>query len=144
MNMAHELILLGGALGLASIFAGLASARLNAPLLLVFLALGMLAGEDGPGGIVFSDFSTSYLVASVALAFILFEGGLKTDRHALRLAAWPALALATVGVVLTTAVVACAAVWLFDADWGQALLIGAVLAPTDAAAVAPAWRCRNG
>jgi hypothetical protein len=61
LNTAHELILVGGALGLLSILAGVISARFHAPLLLVFLALGMLAGEDGPGGIVFNDFQSSYL-----------------------------------------------------------------------------------
>ncbi len=81
---AHELILVGGLLGLLSIFAGLVSARVNAPLLLVFLVVGMLAGEDGPGGILFSDFRASYLIGSIALAAILFEGGFKTSRSMLR------------------------------------------------------------
>jgi potassium/hydrogen antiporter len=66
LNTAHELILVGGALDLLSILAGVISARFHAPLLLVFLALGMLAGEDGPGGIVFNDFQSSYLIGSIA------------------------------------------------------------------------------
>ncbi len=135
MNTAHELILLGGALGLLSILAGVVSARFQAPLLLVFLLLGMLAGEDGPGGIVFNDFQASYLIGSIALAIILFEGGLKTERAMIELAWRPSLALATVGVALTAGLVGAAAVWLFSLSWTEALLIGAVLAPTDAAAV---------
>ncbi len=135
MNTAHELILLGGALGLFSILAGAISARFQAPLLLVFLLLGMLAGEDGPGRIAFNDFRASYLIGSVALAIILFEGGLKTERAMIRLAWGPGLAFATAGVAITAGLVGAAAVWLFSLDWTEALLIGAVLAPTDAAAV---------
>ena len=135
VEQAHDLILLGGVLGLVSIFAGLASARIGAPLLLVFLAVGMLAGEDGPGGIQFSDFRASYLIGSIALAAILFEGGFKTERAMLKQAFWPALAMATAGVAITAGVVAGAGVVLFGVPWGEALVIGAALAPTDAAAV---------
>ncbi len=135
VNYTHDLMLFAGALGLASIFAGLVSARFNAPLLLVFLGIGMLAGEDGPGGVGFSDFGTAYLVGSIALATILFAGGLETKRSMLRAAFWPAALMATGGVVITTAIVAAAAVWLFDVPWVTGLAIGAALAPTDAAAV---------
>ena len=136
MEAAHELILLGGALGLLSVFAGLVSQRIGAPLLVVFLLLGMLAGEDGPGGIAFSDFPAAYLIGGVAMAVILFQGGLATSRRMLRLAMWPALALATVGVGATAVVVAGVVVLLSPLTWPGALLVGAVVAPTDAAAVA--------
>lgn len=135
MNTAHELILLGGVLGLISLVAGVIGARFNAPLLLIFLLLGVLAGEDGPGRIQFADFNAAYLIGSIALAIILFEGGLKTERSMIRIAAFPSLALATVGVALTAGIVGAAAVWLLSVPWTSALLIGAVLAPTDAAAV---------
>lgn len=135
MNTAHELILLAGALGLISVFAGAIGSRFNAPLLLVFLGLGMLAGEDGPGRIQFANFGTAYLVGSIALAIILFEGGLKTERAMIRAALWPSLVLATIGVLLTALIVAGAVVWVFGIPFIDALLIGAVLAPTDAAAV---------
>src|SRR5438309_184870 len=88
ITKAHELILLGGALGLLSIIAGLISRRVGAPMLLIFLALGMLAGEDGVLGIPYDDFTSAYLTGSVALAVILFEGGLKTP-----LAIWDAALL---------------------------------------------------
>jgi cell volume regulation protein A len=141
MQPAHEFILLGGALGLLSLILGLTlSRRIGAPLLLVFLVLGMLAGEDGPGGIAYNDHASAYLIGSIALAVILFEGGIKTDRRTLRLAAAPALALATLGVVVTAGLVGAAAWWLAGASLErgailQALLIGAIVAPTDAAAV---------
>src|SRR6202023_2567469 len=96
----HELILLGGVLGLLSIVAGLISRRVGAPMLLVFLALGMLAGEDGVLGIPYDDFTSAYLIGSVALAVILFEGGLKTPVSMLRLAFWPGPLLAPIGVAL--------------------------------------------
>jgi cell volume regulation protein A len=133
---AHELILVGGALGLASLFAGLASAKLGAPLLLVFLVAGMLAGEDGPGRIQFSDFHAAYLIGSIALAAILFEGGLKTEKSMLVAAFWPAAAMATAGVAITTGIVGASAVLMFGVPWVNGMAIGAALAPTDAAAVA--------
>src|SRR5262249_56734758 len=102
---AHGLILLGGVVGLASILAGLVSRRVGAPVLLVFLALGMLAGDDHVLGIPFDDFTSAYLIGRVALAVILFEGGLKTPVSMLRLAFWPAMVLATIGVAVTAAVV---------------------------------------
>ena len=136
MDSAHQFLFLSGALGLVAIFVGLLSARFGAPLLLVFLAIGMLAGEDGPGGIDFDDFRSAYLIGSAALAVILFEGGLKTSRSMVRLALWPALALATLGVLVTAGLVGGAIVWMLGAPWPVALLIGAAVAPTDAAAVA--------
>jgi cell volume regulation protein A len=135
VDASHQLILLGAALVLLSIFAGLFSARFGAPLLLVFLGLGMVAGEDGPGGIAFNDFQAAYLIGSVALAVILFDGGLRAERDAVARALWPALALATVGVVVTAAVVAVVAALVFSVSWAQGLLIGATVASTDAAAV---------
>ena len=92
MDAAHHLVLLAGALGLLSIFAGLFLARFGTPLLLAFLAIGLLFGKQGPVGLVFNDFQTSYLIGSVALAVILFEGGLKTKRSMLKIALGPALA----------------------------------------------------
>jgi cell volume regulation protein A len=136
IEKAHQLILLGGALGLASIIAGLISRRVGAPVLLVFLALGMLAGEDGVLGIPYDDFTSAYLIGSVALAVILFEGGLKTRVSMFRLAFWPAAVLATIGVAVTAAVLGCFVTLINGVPLLGALLAGAVAAPTDAAAVA--------
>ena len=135
MAAAHEIILVAGVLCLLAILAGLLSARIGTPLLLVFIAVGMLAGEDGPGGILFDDFRTAYLVGSLALAAILFQGGLDTERGMIERAFWPAIALATVGVAISAGVVGTAAVFLFGVSWPEALLLGAATAPTDAAAV---------
>jgi cell volume regulation protein A len=132
---AHELILLGGMLGLLSIIAGLISRRVGAPMLLVFLALGMLAGEDGVLGIPYDDFTSAYLIGSVALAVILLEGGLKTSLSMLRLAFWPAAVLATIGVAVTAAILGIFVALVDGAPLIPALLAGSAAAPTDAAAV---------
>jgi cell volume regulation protein A len=143
VEASHHLILLGSALVLLSIFAGVFSARFGAPLLLVFLGLGILAGEEGPGGILFRDFHAAYLIGSVALAIILFDGGLRTDPTDVRRALWPSLALATIGVIVTATIVGAAAALLFSASWTRGLLIGAIVAPTDAAAVSALLHLRR-
>jgi cell volume regulation protein A len=135
MELAHDLILVGAGPGVLSILAGLAYRRLGAPVLLVFLVLGMLAGEDGPGGIPYTDFYSAYLIGSVALAVILFEGGLKTHLSIMRLAIWPALALAVVGVGITAAAVAGTVMLVAGVPFVMAMLFGAAVSPTDAAAV---------
>lgn len=136
MAFSHEVILIGAALGVLSVLAALLSRRLGAPVLLVFLLVGMLAGGDGPGGIRYDDFASAYLVGSVALAVILLEGGLKTHPSMLRLALWPALALAVIGVAITAAIVGAAVSVLAGVPFVMAMLVGAAVAPTDAAAVA--------
>jgi potassium/hydrogen antiporter len=135
MEASSELILLGGLLLLLSVFAGAVSARLGAPLLLAFLGLGMLAGEDGPGHIRFSDFRQSYLIGSAALAIILFDGGLAIKWIDVRKLMLPSALLATVGVAVTAGIVGATAHYGFAIPWLDALLLGAVVAPTDAAAV---------
>jgi cell volume regulation protein A len=135
VEIGNHLILLGAFLLLLSIFVGLVSSRIGAPLLLAFLALGMFFGEDGPGAIYFDNYFAAYVIGSIALAIILFDGGLRTDLGNFRIAAWPALVLATVGVVVTAALTGVAAHWLLGLDWIESFLIGAVVGSTDAAAV---------
>src|SRR5690606_1214823 len=107
----------------------------GAPLLLVFLGIGMLLGEDGPGGLVFDDFRLTYILGSLALAIILFDGGLRTQAARMAGALGPAAMLATLGVLLTAGLVALAAIPLLDLQPMQALLLGSIIASTDAAAV---------
>lgn len=128
-------ILLGSLLILAGILSSLIAMRFGAPLLLVFLLVGMLAGEGGPGGIKFDDVGIAYTVGSIALALILFDGGLRTRFGSFRNVLAPALTLATVGVLITALVTAPVAKLVLGLSWMQALLIGAVVASTDAAAV---------
>lgn len=135
MNAASHLILIGSALILLSVLAGLVSARIGAPFLLVFLGFGMLAGEDGPGGLIFNDFQIVYLIGNIALAIVLFDAGLRTSRTTLRLALAPAGVLATVGVFLTAAILGAAAAPILDIPLTEGLLMGAIVGSTDAAAV---------
>lgn len=133
---ASDWLLLGGAvLVLAGIGSSLIATRFGAPLLLVFLVLGMLVGEDGPIGVAFDNVGLAYGIGSFALAIILFDGGLRTRIAHVRNALAPAVTLATVGVLLTTALTALAAMWLLQLSLIQGLLLGAVVSSTDAAAV---------
>jgi len=129
------IILLGSLLVLAGILSSLVALRFGAPLLLVFLLVGMLAGEGGPGGLKFDDVGAAYLVGSIALALILFDGGLRTRMATFRNVLAPAVALATVGVLITMLITAPIAKLALGVTWLQALLVGAVVASTDAAAV---------
>jgi cell volume regulation protein A len=128
-------ILLGALLVLVGILSSLIAMRFGAPLLLVFLLLGMLAGESGPGGIKFDDVRATYVVGSIALALILFDGGLRTRLSTFRSVLMPAMVLATLGVLLTAALTAPFARYALGMNWTEAFLVGAVVASTDAAAV---------
>ena len=128
-------LLIAAALVFVSVLAGVFSARLGFSSLLVFLLVGTLAGVDGPGGLAFDDFRLSFWVGNVALAVILLDGGLRTDYTTFRTGLRPALLLASVGVLVCTAVTGAAAWWLLDLSWPLALLLGAIVGSTDAAAV---------
>jgi len=108
--------------------------RSGTPLLLVVLAVGMLAGEDGVGGLLFDNFSLAYDLGSIALAVILFAGGIETEKGVFRSSGVPALILAFPGVLITAGIVGGGAYLFLDMPLTLALLLGAVVAPTDAAA----------
>ncbi|MCK1636667.1 potassium/proton antiporter [Bradyrhizobium sp. 157] len=128
-------IFLGAILVMAGILSSLLALRFGAPLLLVFLLIGMLAGDAGPGQLSFDDVRTTYLVGSVALALILFDGGLRTKFQSIRTVLAPSMVLATIGVLLTALISAPVAKYVLDLNWSESLLVGAVVASTDAAAV---------
>jgi potassium/hydrogen antiporter len=131
----NTLLLLGAFLVLGGILSSIMALRIGAPILLVFLILGMLAGEDGPGGLHFSDYGLTYLVGSVSLAIILFDGGLRTKIGRIGNAFAPALVLATLGVFITSLLVGLAVRVLLGLGLMQSLLLGSIIASTDAAAV---------
>ncbi len=111
------------------------AARVGMPVLVLFLGVGMLAGSEGLGRIPFENYPLANSLGSVALALILFDGGLRTPLDALALAWRPALALSTVGVLLTSALTGLAAAWVLDLPLPQGLLLGSIVGSTDAAAV---------
>lgn len=128
-------MLVGGILLLLGIVSSKISARYGVPVLVLFLVLGMLAGSEGIGGIAFEDYEVAHAVGSLALAIILFDGGLKTSYEAIGQVWKPASILATVGVVITAAITGFAAVWILDLSLMQGLLLGSIVGSTDAAAV---------
>jgi potassium/hydrogen antiporter len=127
-------ILLGAALVLAGILSSLLALRFGAPLLLVFLGIGMAAGDAGLG-LKFDDIRATYTVGSVALALILFDGGLRTRLGTFRSVFGPAVTLATAGVLLSAILAAPFARYSLGLGWPESLLLGAMVASTDAAAV---------
>lgn len=118
----------------ASVLASRTSGRLGVPFALLFLVLGMLAGSEGLGGIVFEDYGLTFRVGSVALVLILFDGGLNTAVASLRRILVPATVLATIGVAGTAALTALGARAL-GFSWPESMLLGAIVSCTDAAAV---------
>lgn len=135
MAFVNNLLLIGALLMFAGIMLGAFSSRLGVPFLLVFLVVGMLAGEGGIGGIRYDDYSTAFFVGNLALAIILLDGGLRTKLSTFRVALRPSLVLATVGVVLTALTVGLFSAWVLAIDWRLGLLLGAIVGSTDAAAV---------
>jgi cell volume regulation protein A len=126
--------LVGTALVVVAAFSSLIAFRFGAPLLLLFLAIGLASGTDGLG-IDFDNAAFAYFAGSLALAVILFDSGFGTPLKVLRQAAMPALSLATIGVVLTAGLFGVAAVYLTNFTWLESFLLGAAVASTDAAAV---------
>lgn len=124
----------GGILLIVSALFARASGRFGIPVFLLFILLGMLAGSDGPGGIVFENYQLAFQIGVISLVLILFDGGLNTSLDSVRTSISPAIVLSTVGVAGTGLVLAGAA-WLLGFSWPIALLLGAIVSSTDAAAV---------
>ena len=135
MDTLNILYLVGALLIFASIMASTLSARLGVPLLLLFLVVGMLAGEDGILGIEFSQYGIANFIGQAALACILLDGGLRTSFKSFRVGLKPAIVLATWGVLATVLVLGVFVTWLLNVDWRIGLLMAAIVGSTDAAAV---------
>jgi cell volume regulation protein A len=133
-NIDH-LILLAAALLLTATLSSKLSVRAGVPALVVFMGIGMLAGEDGPLGLAFDDFELAHAAGTVALLLILFDGGLRTSLASVRLAWRPALVLSTAGVALTAGLTGLFASWVLGLPPILGMLLGSIVGSTDAAAV---------
>jgi len=129
------IIFLTGVMLVLGIASSKLSARLGLPVLVLFLAIGMLAGSEGIGGIEFENYSLAHAIGTFALAMILFDGGLGTPMSAVREVWKPALVLAVPGVLITALVTGLAAAWILDLSFLEGLLLGSIVGSTDAAAV---------
>ena len=143
MNPIEVLLLIGGGLLIISVLSSQLSGLLGLPALVIFLAIGMLAGSDGPGGIYFDNAALAQAVGVTALAFIIFSGGLDTPLQRIKPVAAAGLVLATLGVALTAAAVGLFASWVLDVPLAVGLLMGAVVSSTDAAAVFSILRSKS-
>ena len=130
-----HLILVGAVLVLIGIASSKLSTRMGLPVLVLFLGVGLLAGSEGIGGIDFDNYVVAHGVGTIALAIILFDGGLRTSASSLRQALGPAVVLATVGVLLTSLITGLAATWILDVTLLEGMLLGSIIGSTDAAAV---------
>ena len=136
-------MLVAALLLLLSVLASKAAARFGVPALLLFLALGMLAGSEGPGGIWFTDVQLTQTIGIVALAFILFAGGLDTPWRSVRPVVGAAISLATIGIAVSAALIGAAAHFFLGVPLLPGVLLGAVVSSTDAAAVFSVLRSRG-
>ena len=130
-----QLILVAGALLAAGLTAALLAGRVRVPSLLLFLGVGMAVGSDGAGWISFDDPELARTIGVVALALILFEGGLTSGLLEIRPVLRPAISLAVIGTVVSAVITGFVASWLFDLSMLEGLLMGAVLSSTDGAAI---------
>ena len=129
------MILIAGALMAGGLVASFAADRLRVPGLVLFLGLGMAIGSDGTGWIQFSDYELARTIGIVALALILFEGGLTASFGEIRSVLGSALSLAFIGTLLTAMIAGLAAWWIFDLSLLEGLLLGSIVAATDGAAI---------
>lgn len=135
MFVIDQIILLAAVLIVFGILSSKLSARIGLPVLVLFLMVGMLAGEEGPGGIAFDNAQIAHALGTLALAVILFDGGLQTPMASIKQVWRPASVLATLGVLITSAITGVAAAYILDVSLLYGLLLGAIVGSTDAAAV---------
>lgn len=135
MFVVDQLILVVGILLFLGIISSKLSASFGVPVLVLFLLLGMLAGSEGIGGIAFENYQLAHGIGTLALAMILFDGGLRTQISAIREAWKPSIVLATCGVLITAVITGLAASWVLNLTLLQGLLLGSIVGSTDAAAV---------
>jgi cell volume regulation protein A len=130
-----QVVLIAGALMALALAASFVASRIRVPGLILFLAIGMLVGSDGAGWIHFDDYELARDIGVIALGLILFEGGLSAGFAEIRPVLRPAISLAVIGTVAAAMITGLAAAWVLDLSTLDGLLLGSILASTDAAAV---------
>lgn len=135
MFLIDKIILLAAILILVGIVSSKLSARMGLPVLVLFLIIGMLAGDGGIGGIIFNNADAAHALGTLALAMILYDGGLQTPIASIKSVWKPSALLATLGVLVTAAIAGFTACWALDLPLMEGLLVGAIVGSTDAAAV---------
>ena len=135
MFLIDKIILLAAILILVGIVSSKLSARMGLPVLVLFLIIGMLAGDGGIGGIIFNNADAAHALGTLALAMILYDGGLQTPLASIKSVWKPSALLATLGVLVTAAIAGFTACWALDLPLMEGLLVGAIVGSTDAAAV---------
>lgn len=140
---AENILLLGSLLLFISIVASKTSFKYGIPTLILFLVVGMLAGSDGPGGIIFEDYKLAQFLGVVALNFILFSGGIETKWESIKPTVWQGISLSTIGVLVTAMTVGLFSSYLLDYSLLEGMLLGAIVSSTDAAAVFSILRSRS-
>lgn len=143
MFLVDQVILIAAILILVGIASSKFSARLGLPVLVLFLGVGMLAGSEGVGGIEFDNYQIAHGIGTLALAIILFDGGLRTTVQAFRMVFAPAVLLATAGVLVTALITGVAASWIAGVPILYGLLLGSIVGSTDAAAVFAVLRSKG-
>ncbi|SDJ41513.1 potassium/proton antiporter [Salimicrobium halophilum] len=139
----NQFLLLIALLLIISVVVTKFSSRLGVPSLVLFIAVGMIIGSDGLKIVYFDNAEVAQLIGVMALVVILFEGGMQTDWKDIRAVAVPSVALATIGVLLTTAIVAVTAKFIIDLTWLESFLVGSIVGSTDAAAVFAVLKGKN-
>jgi potassium/hydrogen antiporter len=143
MLLVDQVIFFGSLLILVAIISRKFSTFFGIPVLVLFLLVGMLAGSEGIGGIEFENYSLAHAAGTLALVVILFDGGLRTRMSQIRLSWKPALTLATLGVLITALITGFAAAWLLNLPPLTGLLLGSIVASTDAPAVFSVLRTQS-
>jgi cell volume regulation protein A len=143
MDSFEKSLMVAAALTILSVLTSKASGRLGIPALLLFLIVGMGAGDHGLGNIHFSDYAFAQELGAIALAFILFSGGMSTELKDVKPVLKPALILSTLGVVVSTALVGIFARFVLGFSWVEGALLGATISSTDVAAVFTVLRSKN-
>ncbi len=143
MDQAARLMLITGVLLIAGVLSSRLSLRSGVPLIILFVGVGLLAGEEGPVGIVLNDAQLTSGLSIGLMALILYDGGLGTPVRHIRRVAGPTILLATIGVLISAVIIGAAAVLLLNLGWTEGLLLGSILGSTDAAAVFAAFRGRG-